>query len=638
MYSIHLFKNFNNYYNRQLIKYDTLEEYLADDRLIDTFEKRNFDIQDGLSTKHIINYASANLPVPDYCVVENEDSHEFSRWFVIECRQTRGCQYEISLKRDIIAEHYEVLKESPCLIKKGYVGNDNVLVFNKEPQEYNKIKTKELLIKDSTGIGYVVGFIGKDVAGSSTTKIYSTYTEGSISEDFDYNSLSDTMKNYFAIGSATPNSYATRKKKIYVNVHNIGADIEFEYKNGTRYIDAGGYISLGKSVTTDNVSISVNSSSTPPNTHLLYEGSKVSGYPVVPTVDYAFQTVIQPLYNGIQNTMNTKLNNQNVNYDFILGNDTSFLNTLASYNNKICKINNVYYKVEFKESFYQSGVYNNNNYSFTANVRQSLPTSSDLSNIGSSCNISNLQLTTDNFTTSDITISYDTYRYYLKLTQQNVDIYTYITPEANRNHLIDAPYDMFVFPYSDDYSYTVNSTSYLASKNMAINLAQSICEASGSETYDIQIVPYCPFDIQQNDWSLFNYQPILKPAGNNNDDNDDIIIGYYFWADKSSRSINILENRSELTLSTNPSYKEITQLNKYILCSPDKTAQWEFNPAMNHGITNWIVSYEYRPFSSYLKIEPEFSWLYGNSYYNNLSDTRGLVINSSYSLTQLTDV
>ena len=138
---IHLLKNYNNYYNRQLKKRENLEDYIDDEEIYITSigsEERpvNFDIKDGLLTEAIFNY-NIEMPTPDYALVEVGDS--FSRWFVIECKQTRGLQHKAILKRDVIAEWYEVIKESPCIIQKGYVGNDSVLVFNKEQQ---KLKIK----------------------------------------------------------------------------------------------------------------------------------------------------------------------------------------------------------------------------------------------------------------------------------------------------------------------------------------------------------------------------------------------------------------------------------------------------------------------------------------------------------------
>lgn len=645
--NLYLFKNYNNYYNRLLKLKETLNDYIQDNNIyINEIQNVNFDIQDGINTKAIINYSSLSA-TPNYCIVENVDTHEFNRWFVLECRQTRGLQFELTLRRDVIADFYTTIKHSPCIIQKGYVGNDKVLVFNKEQQEYNKVKQDELLIKDSIGIGYIVGFIARDSDYSNIIK--STYDTG-LQVDFDYDALSTTDKNYFAIGNDAPTTYFYSKEKSTVIIDNIGAEITFDYKNGVRYIHNTGKLKLdGAYYINSDFNTTVSGSHSAPNTHLVYQGEWTTAYPNVPTADYARDVVIKPLYQDVSQITTGKLNNI-TSYDYyrsLLGTNLTRENYLKSFVNKICLINGVYYKASWKQSFDSSGTWANDNYVFTSYVRQSLPTNSDLSSIGRNYNgtvTSNLGTSSDGFTTTDITIGYNQYKGYLKLTPINVSIYTRLTSSSTRNHLIDNPYDMFVIPYDDDYSYTINSVSYTANKSMAINIAQSICEASGSTTYDIQIVPYCPFSITSNDWSLINKEAIYKdPSGNTGDDgtsgtSDDVIIGYYFWADKSSRTLKIAETRSDLTLSNNPSYKEITQLRKYILCSPDEGSKWEFNPAMNQGITEWNVSFDYRPYSSYIKIQPKWQYLYGTKYeYNELTDYRGLIFNGTFSLTQLND-
>ena len=105
MTKLHLLKNFNNYYNRQLKLKSTVNDYITDSNIfIKTIDNVNFDIQDGLFTEAIINYNAA-LATPNYCIVETGSivsdtwvSTGFTRWFVIESKQTRGLQYKLALK------------------------------------------------------------------------------------------------------------------------------------------------------------------------------------------------------------------------------------------------------------------------------------------------------------------------------------------------------------------------------------------------------------------------------------------------------------------------------------------------------------------------------------------------------------
>ena len=79
---------FNNYFNRQIKKRDTLEEYA--DYVVETIADVNFKPNDGYQTSQIVNLA--DLPTADYLVVAN-GTEIVSRWFIMECSRLRGNQY-----------------------------------------------------------------------------------------------------------------------------------------------------------------------------------------------------------------------------------------------------------------------------------------------------------------------------------------------------------------------------------------------------------------------------------------------------------------------------------------------------------------------------------------------------------------
>ncbi len=644
MYNIHLFTNYNNYYNRQVKFKATLNEYLTDDDIfLITFQKRNFVIADGIRTQHVIEYAE-HLPTPNYLIAEDEKTHAFTRWFVIECRQTRGMQYTLSLKRDTIADFYDTIKASPLLVKKGYVDDNNVLVFNKEMQEYNKVKKNELLIKDKTNSGYVVGFIDQDKDHAS--KIYTSY-KTELQVDFDYSALPSSVTDYMAIGNATPNSTAKRivgenKANVCLKVNfgsykfiedGLGRDIYSNY-NLNEYFWMNGY--RGKyTVITDT--------GTNYGNGIFYTVSTTIG-----SYSLSNNCIIDCGENGksleIANQVSLYVANKFSQFELSYIEDWFSINTLSkatveSYDGKICEISGTYYRCEVTRSG-SATLETITPPSYELATLKNLMPSSELSYWASYNNNITPKYVTghspSDMLISDFTAYANTEQVYIKLVQQDTNIYTYLTPSANRNHLIDNPYDMFVIPYSDEMVYEVNSTNYNANKNMAINLAQAICQASGSSVYDIQIVPYCPFNIPTSpsiDFSLINSQAIYLNA-------DDTVCGYYFWASKSSGELTISENREELTLSGDSySYKEITQLRQYFICSPNKESVYEFNPAMNKGVTEWKISYDYRPFSSYIKVQPTWNYLYSlnTSTFNGLTDQRGLLYNGNYSITQLSN-
>ena len=150
-----LLDNYNNYYNRISRKSSTIEDYIANRNYRETGFV-NFNPADGVSTSHIINWPESWNP--DYCLVVDEADNILSRWFIIESTRTRGGQYELTLKRDSIADNFDVVKSAPAYLLKGYVGIDNPLIFNSEGQQFNQIKTGEYPIKDDTGCAWIVGY------------------------------------------------------------------------------------------------------------------------------------------------------------------------------------------------------------------------------------------------------------------------------------------------------------------------------------------------------------------------------------------------------------------------------------------------------------------------------------------------
>ena len=656
---IHLLKNYNNYYNRQLKIRENLDDYLDDEDIYITSigsEERpaNFDIKDGLLTEAIFNY-SILMPTPDYCLVEIDNT--FTRWFVIECKQTRGLQHRAILKRDVIAEYYDVIKESPCLIQKGYVNNNSILSFNKENQSYNKIKDKEILLKDNTQSGYVVGFIDRGAENNNT--ITATYSDG-LSVNFDYSTLPSSIKDYMAIGSATPTSTNKRilnddKKNILVSA-NFGLD--FGNDDSSLISIPDGQWNYGKVYASENSSGRSAFSNAPStgdivsNTATLTTQIYYQNDPITYTNCYAYtyksglptNTEITNFMSAFSSIWKNKLAVFDLSYwSSMLSLNYNKTLDLLEYNGQICEIGGVYYKCEIASINSQNNslVASSSTLAnwITSSIRGKMPTSQELGGItaGNTSPRYGNGHDPDYIQPSDITIYYKTEDIYIKLVQQNVKVWTKLTAKASRNHLIDAPYDMFVIPYSE-IQYKYMNQTFTANKSMALNIAIEICRSLGTgASYDIQIVPYCPIRNEGTmadpvDFSLCNCELIYN--GSTLDPNQDDAIGLYMWAEKSSENFYINENNADLTLvSSELTYKEITQLKQFILCSPDKASQWEFNPCMNNGIKRWNISFDYRPFSSYVRIQPEWSYLYGT----DGPDIRGLIFNGAYSITQLSD-
>lgn len=93
---------------------------------------------------------------------------------------------------------------------------------------------------------------------------------------------------------------------------------------------------------------------------------------------------------------------------------------------------------------------------------------------------------------------------------------------------------------------------------------------------------------------------------------------------KASFSVNINK-----TLSLKDSMKIESQCNKYRLVSPNYQGSFEFNVAKNSGTcAGFIAECTYKPYTPYIKVVPQFSWMYGG----NFGDCRGLICGGDFSL------
>ena len=115
-------QGFNNYFNRKIIRKETLAEYInaASNHyvpLTDTLEMMSFDFNpnDNITTEIIAN----GVPFePDYFLLLDDDEEIVSRWFVLEQKRNRQGQWLYELRRDVIADFKNELAASPAFIER----------------------------------------------------------------------------------------------------------------------------------------------------------------------------------------------------------------------------------------------------------------------------------------------------------------------------------------------------------------------------------------------------------------------------------------------------------------------------------------------------------------------------------------
>ena len=177
MSNLYLFENFNNYYNRTFKgERATVHDYPIEEAY--GFYGINFYPADNVHTTQMINLQTNAFDMePDYLLVcEDSTNRIVSRWFVIESKQTRGGQIELSLRRDLIADYFNIIKESPLFVEKAITTDSDPAIFNREDMSFNQIKTKEILLKDQSPCAWIVGYYNPETVTEESIAVDSEVT------------------------------------------------------------------------------------------------------------------------------------------------------------------------------------------------------------------------------------------------------------------------------------------------------------------------------------------------------------------------------------------------------------------------------------------------------------------------------
>ena len=167
--------HFNNYYNRQVKFYDSIDEYPGY-LYIESGSNLNFNPNDGVNTTFVAGRAgNPYYGHADYCIIT--EPHPtisgieliVSRWFIIEQKRNLKGQYTLQLRRDVLVDYYNQVITAPTYIEKATLRDDNPLIYNSENISVNRIKTEETLLKDYTGIAWIVGYLDRKYEGGPIT-------------------------------------------------------------------------------------------------------------------------------------------------------------------------------------------------------------------------------------------------------------------------------------------------------------------------------------------------------------------------------------------------------------------------------------------------------------------------------------
>lgn len=647
--TIYVLSRFNNYYNRTVKKFDTIEEYQP--YVHYSQENYNFVPNDEVNTQVVLG-SNVNMygGAGDYLLVVSKYNEIVSRWFIVESVRDRAGQYTLTLHRDLVADRYDELLNAPMFIEKAILGDGDPLIYNSEDMTFNQIKQSlpdEGLLKDETKSAWIVGYMSSkpfvDGDGTTQDKI-SSKIQYHLPVDEAYASAANYPFYKYSdkvISGRLPlfSSPTNKKVCIYIrtpskNTLYYGRKFAFN-EQGSQNTGILGEIGYSREFPYNWLSSVWNDSYQCPSagSSMIWENSLVGsdGVNLYPSImlDY-FKRGFSGKYNNIFNLLDTQVSSvdpeliqaengkriyfQDTNKYYkvrVEVNEKTTTEILPSYNSSLW--------IALKDGYIAS----RDTYDADPAYQYSKPTWADLTGITADPN------------SYSFSINFDATTYSIYLEEQPEPTLTYeIQIDNKRWHLNDAPYDMFCIPYSDDL--IINNGNALlcqANKELAFQTALALGRdyMGAGYIYDIQLLPYCPvreciqpdgtFDVQSaNHYEIKSYTEDEHYLTGD-------VVGTVIFSTVSNFTLNI----------TNPisiTNKKIqTNCDTWRLCSPNYSGLFEFNVAKNDGVQYFNIDCTYKPYNPYIHINPNFQGLYGY----DANDMRGLVCGGDFSLPQVTD-
>lgn len=691
-------KKFNNYFNRIIKGYETLAEYqsaAADYFLYD--KPINYNPYDNVSTELIMNDCDFD---PDYVLILNSELSIVARWFVLESVFTREKQRKFTLRRDVIYDNKEALKQSPIFIQKAMLEETDPFILNSEGMSFNEIKTSETLLKDKTGCAWIIGYVAKSLGAK---KISAQAGEGTIVDYVDFADIATAIGMSAADLAAVCNfDGSATNKTLFLNKNLItygtgpaaGSNVPFTNRR-VHVVMSGDFSSF---LSSQNPTV------------LSWE--KIVYATVNPAVELQFENNLWNAFITNKASLVSSLNNDVFNRLILT---EAQKNILISYEGKTVKYNDVFYKFHFaseKEITLSSGYHVYNYYTAFGNCFTAA--ASGLS--GTLVSNGEIQIQSKG---TEAALQLQQFSPDTKIPAAEMNI------SSSRIKVEEQAFDMFAIPYGDlTIRYGSNTPDRFTTDLYVIKkiIGQSLIDLD-TNLYDIQLLPYCPrqdipvnsnheldirnltenkdFDyivvkdipvsgsIDDRDYTT-HYTGAAAPVGYKNvefngilddvlasqiqsltytviageslisdaslttnqvgqslellfnfnmpsaNDKDEVkIIIHYVYLDDKRAGVILWNDSASFSLSLDyqltmtEGAKIESQCNKYRLCSPNYQGSFDFNLARNGGKVNYFLAEcTYKPYTPYIKVAPEFSYLYGV----NFGDARGLICGGDYSI------
>ena len=535
------------------------------------FQGINFNPADSVDTELIVNWPEDWNP--DYMIEIDDHDHVLARWFVIDFERTRLGQYNCTLRRDVIADNYNQIMSAPTFVEKAMVSASDPMILNPEGMTYNQIKKDEILLKDETGMPWIVGYVvqdGKRYPGT-TSQFYEasinlkTSTLKSEFPSYLINAIDDQSAMYFA-------SYKDTDPNMKYNFNFKGSEKNYgsiQVSKDWQYFEPKTFPGVDPNETFENDAALISGTSDKNVLFLSTDNYKTTNKNII--------TKMMPLMSSITKTLR-----------YFMRRESSDALPIEQWE-YIKKYNNTVYYDETTKHYYSLqffSVHHKHPLTFKYDSTSSLwGTIKGIIQNDTTLNSYLNRTSSDNIFT--IECPYDAvFPIVTDLGTSDTKISTYIP--ATRNPLVGEPFDMFCIPYGD-----FKCSKFTCNKELSLAIARSLAVGgAGNVVYDVQLLPYCPFrdvikgdSINENLLTLdVDYTYAKNTVTGNN-------IGIIFWCTKSSFSFNInksleLERPKTTTSTTTEQY--------YVF---DNTSSWDTDNQIRSYFVQEMVGKNYKSYA-----------------------------------------
>ena len=598
-----LLLQFNNYFNKKVKYYETVDDYISHASKAEYSATQKGGVadltcwnpNDGIET--VINVRWHGKWNPDYLlIIENGQIN--SRWFIKEPKFLSKGNYDFTLRRDVVADRYEHVLTAPCFIEKGFVSDINPLIFNKEDFSCNQIKVSETKLHDHTYISWIIAYYNlseKSHLEGDVTTTELPYINLGVADISSWG----LVQKYNQDGYNMPHN---QRFSIDIDMAGTPDELRVKFDHYNEYSSKENYESL--------------------DTELEYDSGTIWAW------EREERTVDQTV--SCINSNKTSIQNRLNNY----AKEADSFETVVFYNNKIVKTNDgKFYRISVKPAG-------------SITIKKFLDVSGNATTNGENELVAAIESAfkiggvfktgwSGNFTKA-IYVEYTVNKYDFSYKEITNSIQSYHYDFKNVKDIVDAPYGIIAFPFKAVYDYTkiaVDNNSNIIVNDLAIEIIRDMTKdgiGGSNKIFDVQILPFCPitrlmplmtgtrvrFNLT-NDLSANEYT-IIKDTSDN--------LGTFALHPTTSKfTLNIPKEISVQNV------KFENQCEFYRLCSPNWASCFEFNLARNGGLNYFNVDCTYKPYQPYIHINPDFNLLYGQDF----NDARGLIFSGDFSISSI---